>query len=160
MATITQPTPETVTLTNDEVLRYSRHLIMPEVGMEGQLKLKAANPDVFILNSGSVWQTYVYQGMRNIHWDLPVVMHLGTISVNFEGVVKPEEFPTNVIASAYEINTLRPGDDLDELDRLLACDAQTAGGLLAALPAAAAERLGWPVIGELCDGPAGSVLVD
>src|SRR3954465_14154464 len=29
-------------LSNDEVLRYSRHLIMPEVGMEGQLKLKAA----------------------------------------------------------------------------------------------------------------------
>jgi len=31
-----------VTLSNEEVLRYSRHLIMPEVGMEGQLKLKAA----------------------------------------------------------------------------------------------------------------------
>ena len=31
-----------VTLTNEEVLRYSRHLIMPEVGMEGQVKLKAA----------------------------------------------------------------------------------------------------------------------
>jgi len=30
------------TLTNDEILRYSRHLIMPEVGMEGQLKLKQA----------------------------------------------------------------------------------------------------------------------
>ena len=29
-------------LTKDEVLRYSRHLIMPEVGMEGQLKLKQA----------------------------------------------------------------------------------------------------------------------
>jgi sulfur-carrier protein adenylyltransferase/sulfurtransferase len=29
-------------LSNDEVLRYSRHLIMPEVGMEGQLKLKQA----------------------------------------------------------------------------------------------------------------------
>ena len=29
-------------LTNEEVLRYSRHLIMPEVGMEGQQKLKAA----------------------------------------------------------------------------------------------------------------------
>src|SRR6516225_6078940 len=27
-------------LTNEEILRYSRHLIMPEVGMEGQLKLK------------------------------------------------------------------------------------------------------------------------
>jgi len=29
-------------LSKDEVLRYSRHLIMPEVGMEGQLKLKQA----------------------------------------------------------------------------------------------------------------------
>ncbi|MGH9684082.1 MAG: molybdopterin-synthase adenylyltransferase MoeB [Candidatus Acidiferrales bacterium] len=29
-------------LTKDEILRYSRHLIMPEVGMEGQLKLKQA----------------------------------------------------------------------------------------------------------------------
>jgi adenylyltransferase/sulfurtransferase len=31
-----------VTLSKEEVLRYSRHLIMPEVGMDGQLKLKAA----------------------------------------------------------------------------------------------------------------------
>ena len=31
-----------VELDRDEVLRYSRHLIMPEVGMEGQKKLKAA----------------------------------------------------------------------------------------------------------------------
>ena len=31
-----------VTLSKEEVLRYSRHLIMPEVGMQGQLKLKAA----------------------------------------------------------------------------------------------------------------------
>ena len=30
------------TLSNDEILRYSRHLIMPEVTMEGQKKLKAA----------------------------------------------------------------------------------------------------------------------
>jgi len=33
-----QPT----SLSNEEVLRYSRHLIMPEVGVEGQQKLKAA----------------------------------------------------------------------------------------------------------------------
>lgn len=31
-----------VALSKEEVLRYSRHLIMPEVGMEGQLKLKQA----------------------------------------------------------------------------------------------------------------------
>jgi adenylyltransferase/sulfurtransferase len=44
----TMPTalePETVALpklTNEEIARYSRHLILPEVGMEGQQKLKAA----------------------------------------------------------------------------------------------------------------------
>jgi len=31
-----------VALSNEEVLRYSRHLILPEVGMDGQLKLKSA----------------------------------------------------------------------------------------------------------------------
>src|SRR3954453_7467204 len=34
--------PETATLSNDEIARYSRHLILPEVGMNGQLKLKQA----------------------------------------------------------------------------------------------------------------------
>ena len=32
----------TAQLNKDEILRYSRHLIMPEVGMDGQLKLKQA----------------------------------------------------------------------------------------------------------------------
>jgi adenylyltransferase/sulfurtransferase len=41
MAVAAPPTAP-VTLSNEEVLRYSRHLIMPEVGMDGQLKLKAA----------------------------------------------------------------------------------------------------------------------
>src|SRR5678810_627267 len=40
MATILAHEPPP--LSNEEVLRYSRHLIMPEVGMEGQKKLKAA----------------------------------------------------------------------------------------------------------------------
>jgi molybdopterin/thiamine biosynthesis adenylyltransferase/rhodanese-related sulfurtransferase len=38
----TTPQLEPTLLSNDEILRYSRHLIMPEVGMDGQLKLKAA----------------------------------------------------------------------------------------------------------------------
>ena len=41
MATLLAP-EHLPALTNEEVLRYSRHLIMPEVGMEGQQKLKAA----------------------------------------------------------------------------------------------------------------------
>jgi adenylyltransferase/sulfurtransferase len=39
-------------LNNEEILRYSRHLIMPEVGMEGQLKLKAAK--VLLIGTGGL----------------------------------------------------------------------------------------------------------
>jgi adenylyltransferase/sulfurtransferase len=41
-----------VTLSNDEIARYSRHLIMPEVGMEGQKKLKAAK--VLLIGTGGL----------------------------------------------------------------------------------------------------------
>jgi sulfur-carrier protein adenylyltransferase/sulfurtransferase len=40
------------TLSNEEILRYSRHLIMPEVGMEGQLKLK--NAKVLLIGTGGL----------------------------------------------------------------------------------------------------------
>src|SRR3990170_3752389 len=39
-------------LSPQEILRYSRHLIMPEVGMEGQLKLKAAK--VLLIGAGGL----------------------------------------------------------------------------------------------------------
>jgi adenylyltransferase/sulfurtransferase len=43
MATTLEPeTAALPRLTNEEIARYSRHLILPEVGMEGQQKLKAA----------------------------------------------------------------------------------------------------------------------
>jgi adenylyltransferase/sulfurtransferase len=41
MATVAE-NRQTTALTNDEILRYSRHLLLPEVGTEGQQKLKAA----------------------------------------------------------------------------------------------------------------------
>ncbi len=41
-----------VNLSNEEILRYSRHLIMPEVGMEGQLKLKSAK--VLLIGTGGL----------------------------------------------------------------------------------------------------------
>ena len=40
------------TLSKDEILRYSRHLIMPEVGMDGQLKLK--NAKVALIGTGGL----------------------------------------------------------------------------------------------------------
>ena len=44
--------PVATTLSKDEILRYSRHLIMPEVGMEGQLKLK--NASVLLVGTGGL----------------------------------------------------------------------------------------------------------
>ncbi len=40
------------TLTNEEIGRYSRHLILPEVGMEGQIKLKDAK--VLLVGTGGL----------------------------------------------------------------------------------------------------------
>jgi len=55
MATKVQPTPGKASqapLSKQEMLRYSRHLIMPEVGMEGQLKLKQAK--VLVIGTGGL----------------------------------------------------------------------------------------------------------
>lgn len=50
-ATVTAPAEE-ATLSKDEILRYSRHLIIPEVGVEGQQKLKAAK--VLLVGAGGL----------------------------------------------------------------------------------------------------------
>jgi sulfur-carrier protein adenylyltransferase/sulfurtransferase len=71
MASITEAITQTVTLSNDEVLRYSRHLIMPEVGMEGQLKLKAAK--VLCIGAGGLGS--------------PLALYLGAAGVGTMGIV-------------------------------------------------------------------------
>src|SRR5579863_6789224 len=57
MPTISAPTalPE---LTTDDLSRYSRHLILPEVGMEGQQKLKAAR--VLCVGTGGLGSPLAY----------------------------------------------------------------------------------------------------
>src|ERR1700739_2563843 len=55
MATTVQPqtgAKPAAGLSNEEILRYSRHLIMPEVGMDGQLKLK--NAKVLLIGTGGL----------------------------------------------------------------------------------------------------------
>ncbi|MBV8551818.1 MAG: molybdopterin-synthase adenylyltransferase MoeB [Acidobacteriaceae bacterium] len=44
--------PAAVSLSNEEIARYSRHLLLPEVGMEGQLKLKQAK--VALIGAGGL----------------------------------------------------------------------------------------------------------
>ena len=46
------PTDKLPSLSNEEIARYSRHLIMPEVGVEGQKRLKAAS--VLMIGTGGL----------------------------------------------------------------------------------------------------------
>src|SRR5580698_4410261 len=50
-STVTAP-PHQSALSKEEILRYSRHLIIPEVGIEGQQKLKAAK--VLLIGAGGL----------------------------------------------------------------------------------------------------------
>ena len=71
--TVAPPQPRTGGggLTNDEVKRYSRHLIMPEVGVDGQRKLKAAK--VLCIGAGGLGS--------------PVAMYLAAAGVGTIGLV-------------------------------------------------------------------------
>ncbi len=60
-----------MTLNNEEINRYSRHLTLPEVGMGGQLKLKEAK--VLMIGAGGLGS--------------PLGMYLGAVGIGKLGLV-------------------------------------------------------------------------
>src|SRR4030081_3354608 len=44
--------PEAMSLSTNEIARYSRHLIMPEVGIDGQKRLKASS--ILLIGAGGL----------------------------------------------------------------------------------------------------------
>lgn len=83
-------------LTNLEILRYSRHLLIPEVGLEGQRKLKEAS--VLVIGTGGLGS--------------PVALYLAAAGVGKIGlvdydVVDYSNLQRQVIHGSSKLNTLK-----------------------------------------------------
>src|SRR5438046_1531476 len=104
-------------LSKEEVLRYSRHLIMPEVGMEGQEKLKAAR--VLCIGTGGLGS--------------PLALYLAAAGVGTLGLVDFDvvDFKIHQPQSAYSGGGQVKGERRAESP---STDAEYAGGLEFLLP--------------------------
>ena len=106
MPTITEtlPLPE---LTTDDLARYSRHLILPEVGMEGQQKLKAAK--VLCVGTGGLGS--------------PLVLYLaaagiGTLGLVDFDVVDASNLQRQIIHSTKDIGRKKIDSAAEKLNAL------------------------------------------
>jgi adenylyltransferase/sulfurtransferase len=103
----------TAALSKEEVLRYSRHLIMPEVGMEGQLKLKQAR--VLLIGTGGLGAPL------GLYLAAAGVGHLGLVDfdvVDFTNLQRQVTFGTGdvgrrkVEAARERLSNLNPAIDI------------------------------------------------
>ena len=121
----TQPgeTPREQKLSNEEVLRYSRHLIMPEVSMEGQLKLKQAS--VLLVGTGGLGAPL------GLYLAAAGVGRLGLVDfdvVDFTNLQRQVTFSTSDVgrskleAAKERLSTLNPGVRFDTYETRLTSD--------------------------------------
>ena len=81
-------------LSHEEILRYSRHLLIPEVGLEGQQKLKAAS--VLVIGTGGLGS--------------PVAMYLAAAGVGRIGLVDYDVVDFSNLQRQIVHGTARLGD--------------------------------------------------
>ncbi|HVN07408.1 MAG TPA: molybdopterin-synthase adenylyltransferase MoeB [Patescibacteria group bacterium] len=108
------------TLSKDEILRYSRHLIMPEVGMEGQLKLKKAR--VLMIGTGGLGAPL------GLYLAAAGVGHLGLVDfdkVDFTNLQRQVTFGTSdvgrhkVEAARERLSNLNPAIEIKVFETML-----------------------------------------
>jgi len=102
MATITTSQPDT--LSREEILRYSRHLIMPEVAMEGQLKLKKAR--VLLVGAGGLGSPAA------LYLAAAGVGHLGLVDFD---VVDPTNLQRQILHGTKDIGRKKLDSAVDRL---------------------------------------------
>ena len=101
------PDNRLVDLDNDEISRYSRHLLLPEVGSEGQKRLKAAR--VLIVGAGGL--------------GAPLALYLaaagvGTLGIVDHDLVESSNLQRQVIHSARDIDRPKTESAKDRLKGL------------------------------------------
>src|SRR6187397_3675864 len=107
-------------LTNEEIKRYSRHLIMPEVGIDAQRKLKASK--VLCIGAGGLGS--------------PAAMYLAAAGVGTLGIVDfdtvdfsnlqrqilhgtPDVGRSKLASAKDKLNALNPGIEIETFDAAL-----------------------------------------
>ena len=91
-------------LTNEEISRYSRHLLLPEIGVEGQVKLK--NAKVLIVGTGGL--------------GAPLALYLSAAGVGTIGLVDFDEVDASnlqrqIIHSSKDIGRPRVASAKDRI---------------------------------------------
>ncbi len=84
------------TLSHEEILRYSRHLLIPEVGLEGQRKLKAAS--VLVIGTGGLGSPLL------LYLAAAGVGHIGVVDFD---VVDYSNLQRQIIHGTSGVNTLK-----------------------------------------------------
>jgi molybdopterin/thiamine biosynthesis adenylyltransferase/rhodanese-related sulfurtransferase len=112
-----------VKLSKEEVLRYSRHLIMPEVGLEGQLKLKRAR--VLLIGTGGLGAPL------GLYLAAAGVGHLGLVDfdvVDFSNLQRQVTFSTGDVgkhkteAAKARLSALNPTIEIETFETRLSSE--------------------------------------
>lgn len=107
MATLIEEQTTLPQLDNAEIARYSRHLILPEVGMEGQQKLKAAK--VLCVGTGGLGAPLTYY---------LAAAGVGTIGIVDFDVVDESNLHRQIIHTTKDVGRLKNDSAADKLEAL------------------------------------------